>query len=42
MTRSVIDLNHTTSQMYGKAEMKRTDWLIFREGLACGELEGVC
>jgi len=26
--------------MYGKAEMKRTDWLIFGEWLACGELEG--
>jgi hypothetical protein len=26
--------------MYGKAEMKRTNWLIFGETLACGELEG--
>jgi hypothetical protein len=32
-------MNLHTSNMYGKSEMRRTDWLIFGEGLACGELE---
>lgn len=36
----VVDMNLHTSKMYGKAEMKRTNWLIFGETLACGELEG--
>jgi len=36
----VADMNQHTSKMYGRAEMRRTDWQIFGEWLACGELEG--
>ena len=37
---SVTDVNLPASKMYGKAEMKGTNWLPFGEGLACGESEG--